>query len=93
MRAPGHYRRYVNARGGRRLSVCGLRSRPPAPEPVRAATLRGFAWFSSVALVAVVFFSLYVAVRPPALPDDPRRRPPVAAVARYDFADFVNAAR
>jgi len=30
---------------------------------------------------------------PPAVPDDARRRAPIASVARYDFSDFVNAAR
>ena len=68
-----------------------------ASTPGEPPSLAGFAWFSSAALLAVVFLSVYAAAFPPAFPpafpDDARRRAPIASVARYDFSDFVNAAR
>ena len=93
MKLRGTNRRYIAARAGRtRFSVCGL-PRIPRFAPTEPPSLAGFAWFSSAALLAVVFLSVYAAAFPPAFPDDARRRAPLASVARYDFSDFVNAAR
>ena len=97
MKLRGTNRRYIAARAGRtRFSVCGL-PRIPRFAPTEPPSLAGFAWFSSAALLAVVFLSVYAAAFPPAFPpafpDDARRRAPIASVARYDFSDFVNAAR
>ncbi|MBD5634644.1 MAG: hypothetical protein IAI49_09215 [Candidatus Eremiobacteraeota bacterium] len=84
-------RRAVKSRSGRRLSICGLRR--SRSSPIASAQTAAFAWFSSAALLFVVFFSVYAAVRPPTLPDDPSHRAPISAMTRYSFADFLNAAR
>jgi hypothetical protein len=93
MKLRGNNRRYIAARAGRtRFSVCGL-PRVPRLAPEEPPSLAGFAWFSSAALLAVVFLSVYAAAFPPTFPDDAGRRAAVTSVARYDFSDFVNAAR
>jgi hypothetical protein len=65
----------------------------PDPAVTERTPSVAFAWFSSATLLLVVFFSVYAAVRPPQLPDDPRRKPPISALARYSFEDFLNSAR
>jgi hypothetical protein len=94
MKPRGTSRRYIAARaGGLRFSVCGL-PRTALPLPAPAPTLAGFAWFSSAALLAVVFLSVYAAAFPPAFPGDARRQQPLGSpIARYDFSDFASAAR
>ncbi len=82
-------------RGVRRYVVCGRRAplasgahpRAAARRPCRAGLVPG------ATLLLIVLFSAFVLGRPLGYPDDPQRHMPIAGVAHYSFADFVQASR
>lgn len=83
-------------RGLRHYVVCGRRAPLVASAHPRAGAARApgrAGLLPGATLLLIVLFSAFVLGRPPGYPDDPQRHMPIAGVAHYSFADFVQASR